>query len=93
MHGFEKAKFDLLKATLYTSDADIIGITELGSNEYEMPLNLRPSEIAKRWFEKGVATSAWNTDSISAYEPGGTMIITKDKSTAHSIKEKQTRNN
>ena len=85
-NGFEKAKFDLLKTTMAASDADIIGMSEVGRNEYNMELENRPTTKIKEWFENGTATATWNHDSITSYEPGGTMIITRDKSTAHTIK-------
>ena len=85
-NGFEKAKIDLLKATLILSDADVMGLSEVGRNEYKMDFERTPSNIAKQWFENGIAHTAWNKDSISVYEPGGSMMITRDKSTAHTIK-------
>ena len=86
-NGIDKAKFDLLKSTLYNCEADVMGITELGRNEYEMQLKNRPSEVSKQWFEQGLALSAWNQDSNSTYEPGGTMVITRDRSSAHTVKK------
>ena len=50
--GDDKAKLDLLRATLYSSDADVMGITELGRNEFKMTTHNRPSEITKKWFTK-----------------------------------------
>ena len=74
-NGLEKMKHDLLKATLVSSDADVMGISEVGRNESKMDLSNRPSRIVKSWFENGMAISTWNNDSISTYEPGGSMII------------------
>ena len=37
-NGLEKAKYDLLKKTVIDSEADIVGITELGRNEDNIPL-------------------------------------------------------
>ena len=85
-NGLEKMKRDLLKATLIASDADVMGLSEIGRNEYNMDLENRPSKIMKSWFENGMAMSAWNNDSITTYEPGGSMILSRDKSTAHTIK-------
>jgi hypothetical protein len=86
-NGQEKAKFDILKQEITSSGADIIGLTELGRNENNLPNHSKPSNIVKKWLENGVASSAWNQrDTRSAFEPGGVMTITRDKSTAHTIK-------
>ena len=85
--GDDKAKLDLLRATLYASNADVMGITELGRNEYKMTTHNRPSEITKKWFENGRSLPTWNQDSITSYEPGGALIISRDKSSAHTIKK------
>ena len=72
----------------------MIGITELGRNENSFPNQLKPSNIVKKWYQNGIASSAWNQrDTRSAFEPGGVMSITRDKSTAHTIKRgKETKN-
>ena len=85
-NGFEKMKRDLLKAAMISSEADVIGVSEMGRNENNMDIDNRPSAIMRDWFENGMAMSAWNKDSISTYEPGGTMILSRDRSTAHTIK-------
>ena len=93
-NGHEKAKFDILKHEMTSSGADVIGITELGRNENNLPSQSKPSNIVKKWYQNGVASSAWNQrDTRSAFEPGGVMSITRDKSTSHTIKRgKDTKN-
>ena len=79
---------DILKQVLTSSEADVIGITELGKNENNLrDERRRPSKVVKKWFENCVATPAWNErKSSSIFEPGGVMGITKDRSSAHTIK-------
>ena len=85
--GQEKAKMDLLKQTMTGSEADVIGITELGRNENNLQLHNRPSNIVKKWFDKGIAQSAWNSrNNHSIFEPGGVLTVTRDKSSAHTIR-------
>ena len=86
-NGIDKAKYDLLKKTIADSDADIVGISELGKNEDNIPFHQRPSNVIKQWMERGTAKSAWNRrNTLSRYEPGGVLLSTRDKSTAHVIK-------
>ena len=87
-NGIDKAKYDLLKKTITDSDADIVGISELGRNEDNLPFHMRPSNVIKKWVERGTAKSAWNRrNTLSKYEPGGVLLSTRDKSTAHIVKK------
>ena len=86
-NGIEKGKYDLLKQTIAESEADIVGISELGKNENNIPYYSRLSNVIKTWVENGAATAACNKrNNLSSYEPGGVLMMTKDKSTAHTIK-------
>ena len=85
-NGSEKAKLDQVKEIMTRSDADIIGITEVGRNEYNVPYEQRPSKLVGGWFKNGTANSDWlRSTSRSQYEPGGTMTVTHDRSAAHTI--------
>ena len=82
--GLDKAKHDLLKKTIADSEVDILGLTELGRNEFNIPYSVRPSNVIQTWVKNGLALSAWNRrNNLSMYEPG---VFTKDRSTAHTIK-------
>ena len=47
-NGQEKAKFDILKQEIVSSNADIVGLTELGRNENNLPHYFKPSNIVKK---------------------------------------------
>ena len=79
---------DLLKKTISDSNSEIIGLTELGRNEDNIPYHIRPSNIIKKWMENGSAKSAWSKrNTLSKYEPGGVLLSTRGKCTAHIIKK------
>ena len=69
------------------SDADIIGMTEVGRNEDLMSHQTRPSTIVKKMDKNGQATVDWNRRGSSAYEPGGTMSLMKERARAHTIRK------
>ena len=86
--GVGKSKIDLLRRAIGYSEADIIGMTEIGRNEDLLPPQGRPSQVTKAWVEKGLTISDWNRRrGTSRYEPGGVMLLTKDKATAHLVKK------
>ena len=79
-NGLEKAKCDQLKQKITVSEADVVGITELGCNEYNMPYYSRPPNVAKIWVENGISKSTLNRrNNLSMYEPGGVMSLTRDQ--------------
>ena len=87
-NGLDKAKQDLLKKTISECDPEIVGITELGRNEDNIPYQMRPSNVIKKWTEKGTAQAAWNKrNTLSKYEPGGVLLTTSGKCTSHVIKK------
>ena len=51
-NGIEKGKYDLLKQTIAESEADIVGISELGKNENNIPYYSRLSNVIKTWVEE-----------------------------------------
>jgi hypothetical protein len=53
-NGHEKAKYDILKQETTSSGADVIGITELGRNENNLPNQLKPSNIVKNGTNMGL---------------------------------------
>ena len=86
--GVGKSKLDLLRRAIGYSESDIISMTEIGRNEDLLPPQVRPSKVARAWVEKGLAISDWNRRSGSSrFEPGGVMLLTKNKATAHIVKK------
>ena len=63
------------------SDADILGFTEFGRNEDNIPFQTRPSTTVQRWCKSSCVRADW----LCVYEPGGVMMIAKDKASAHVI--------
>ena len=86
--GHDKAKLDLLRETIHASGAEIIGISEMGRNENNLPFQKRPSNVTKAWVENGSSIASWNQRHHSnSVEPGGVLMLTKDRCTAHTIKK------
>ena len=84
--GVGKSKLDLLRRAIGHSESDIVGMTEIGRNEDLLTPQVRPSKVTKAWVEKGLTISDWNRRSGSSrFEPGGVMLLTKDK--AHIVKK------
>ena len=68
------------------SEADIFGFTEFGKNEDKIPFYNRPSTRVREWTHNARTQVEWlQSDSRSVYEPGGVMMITQEKSSAHMI--------
>ena len=86
--GHDKAKLDLLRETIHASGADLIGISEMGRNENNLPFQKRPSNVTKSWVENGSSIASWNQrNHSSSVEPGGVLMLSKDRSTAHILKK------
>lgn len=61
-------------------------IAEHNKNIVWLPKKKHPMSIMKQWWKKtAVQTSNLKSSSESSTEPGGTMIITNSRSTAHTI--------
>ena len=86
--GANKAKLDMLRKLVGASDSDIVGMSEIGRNEKKMKHKNKPSEIVKKWVPNGVTISDYNVRTTdSTFEPGGVMMLTRDKSTTHTIQK------
>ena len=72
--GEQKAKRDALRREIAMSEGDIMGFTEIGRNENKLTHHHKPSNIIKRWLEKGAVISDWNRrQNYAAYEAGGSL--------------------
>jgi hypothetical protein len=82
--GHNKHKLDTFKKLVYDNNSDIILISEHNRNPTNMNQHATPAEIMKKWWKNSITRSSWLTsNNKSSFEPGGTMIITHSRSTAH----------
>lgn len=82
--GINKFKMDRLKQLTVGKEGDIIMMSEHNKNLSATTYNDKPSELIKKWWPATITRSAYLVSANkSRFEPGGTMIITHSKSTAH----------
>ena len=82
--GTNKYKLERLKKLIIGKEADIIIISEHNKNISKLNHHDKPGEMVKSWWPATITrTSSLISTSKAKFEPGGTMIITHSKSTAH----------
>jgi hypothetical protein len=89
-----KFKLDRLRQLLHKHDYDIIMLSEHNKNIFSMNYHRKPSTLVKRWWQN--TTVRWSqliSPSKATFEPGGTMIITHTRSTAHTCQSGEDRYN
>lgn len=80
----QKFKLDTMKDLLVHAHTDIVVISEHNQNIRRLSTRDQPAEQVKRWWpQTTVRTSSLISSSTERYEPGGTMIITNTRATAH----------
>jgi len=83
-NGINQYKLDKLQTLLNKKGIDIALISEHNRNVQKLPFKDRPSTIMKRWWPQAVVRlSCLASNNNSYFEPGGTMIITHSRATAH----------
>jgi hypothetical protein len=83
-NGIHKYKSDLLKKLVIEQEADIILISEHNKNIKITRHQHQPSEIMKKWWPNTIIrSSSLASSSTSIFEPGGTMVVTNSRATAH----------
>ena len=84
LNGSNKYKLDKIRQILVNNDSDILMISEHNKNIDTIPYWLKPATIIKRWWKNTIVRSSHLTsESKSQFEPGGTMIVTHSRSSAH----------
>jgi exonuclease III len=82
--GTNKYKLERFKKLVYGKGGDIILVSEHNKNMSSTGHYNRPAEIIKKWWPSTITCTAYlKSTSTARFEPGGTMIITHSKSTAH----------
>jgi hypothetical protein len=82
--GANKYKIDRLKELVIGNEGDIILVSEHNKNLLTIKQNDQPMEVMKKWWPSTIARSSHLVSTSKAmFEPGGTMIITHSRSTAH----------
>jgi len=82
--GPQQYKLDLLQKLVTGNNSDIVIISEHNKNLNIIPFKHQPSEIMKKWWPNTIVRSSFlASSSNSTFEPGGTMVVTNTRSTAH----------
>lgn len=89
--GQNKYKLDKLKEPVIRGQTDILLISEHNRNIQNMQRKSQPLEILRKWWKNTIARASYlMTDgSKSIFEPGGTMIVTHSRATAHTCTAEQ----
>jgi Endonuclease/Exonuclease/phosphatase family. len=82
-NGSNKYKLDTLKSLVTKHHSDIILISEHNRNFTNSGTKPQSLDIKHWWKNTVIRTSSLASANTCAYEPGGTMIITNTRSTAH----------
>lgn len=84
--GHNKHKLDRIKKVVIDNDSDILLISEHNQNLRNMQNAGNPIEIMKKWWKNTIVRASFLMSvNKSYYEPGGTMIVTHTRSTAHTF--------
>lgn len=82
--GRNKYKLETLKKLVMRKHTDIVMISEHNRNLSKLATKNQPMEIIKRWWNRTIVRASYLTSANkSVFEPGGTMIITNERSSAH----------
>jgi exonuclease III len=77
-------KLDRFKKLVMDHGGDIIVISEHNKNMNATKNHNKPAEIVKKWWPNTITRSSnLSSTNSNQFEPGGTMIITHSRSTAH----------
>lgn len=83
-NGNNKIKLDTLRSLVTKNHSDIIIMCEHNKNLKTIGYHNQPSEILKKWWPQTITRSSYLASSNSSkFEPGGTMIVTNTRATAH----------
>jgi len=83
-------KLDKLRKMLMEQDSDIVLVSEHNKNLNRITKHMQPSTIIKGWWSNTITrSSSLASDSKTTFEPGGTMIITHSRSSAHTCHAEQ----
>lgn len=82
--GKNKYKMDIFKQLVTKKHTDIIMISEHNKNFSRTRNGTKSTDSMKKWWPNTIVrTSCLLSDYKSTFEPGGTMIVTNTRSTAH----------
>jgi len=88
--GTNRYKLDKLKEVTVGREADIILMSEHNKNIEVTPYWLRPATLVKRWWKNTILRASYLvSESKARFEPGGTMILTHTRSTAHTCQAEE----
>jgi hypothetical protein len=82
--GNSKVKLNNLRKLVVENHSDIILMSEHNKNIMNMDYHQQPASILKHWWPNTIVrTAVLSSTSKAKYEPGGTMIVTNTRATAH----------
>lgn len=82
-----EVKLNMLNKLIGNESTDIVLISEHNKNMRYLPKKLQPWTIMKSWWDRKAIRSTYLKLTVATTnEPGGTMIITTARATAHTIK-------
>jgi exonuclease III len=82
--GTNKYKLERFKKLVIGNEGDIVLLSEHNKNLSVTKHHNQPAEIMKRWWPSTITRASYLASTSKAgFEPGGTMIITHSKATAH----------
>jgi hypothetical protein len=91
-NGNNKIKLDTFQSLVTRNQSDILIISEHNKNIRTLRHHRQPSETIKRWWPQTIVrTSYLASSNTSTCEPGGTMIVTNTRSTAHTCQAEEDR--
>lgn len=83
-NGTNTVKLDIFQQLVVGNQSDIILISEHNKNMTNIDYHQQPGLCMKKWWPSTVVrTSFLALTSRAKYEPGGTMIVTNSRATAH----------
>lgn len=82
--GISTHKIDMLRNLVVDNESDIVLISEHNRNLHNVKQSAQPSQTMKQWWPNTVVRASFlSSPNKSTFEPGGTMIVTNSKATAH----------
>jgi Reverse transcriptase (RNA-dependent DNA polymerase). len=83
-NGMSKFKIDKLRQLVVNNQSDIVLMSEHNRNLTNLDFHHQPSTVMKKWWSNTIVRTAFLASTSKArYEPGGTMIVTNSRATAH----------
>lgn len=85
--GCDMVKMEKFRQLVVEHGSDIIMLSEHNRNMSKVKYANQPSQVLKKWWPNTIVRASFlASQNTSTFEPGGTMIVTHSRSTAHTCK-------